>query len=170
MFKCNECTKEYATQKALNAHQVAHKKGSRYSVSRLLHRPIKTFECLHCGTENKWSHATKNKFCNISCQHSFQHNELISSWKATGKLSKGPVKRYLAEQVSGCWQCGIKEWNNKSIVLELEHKDGNSENNVEDNLSLLCPNCHSQTDTYKGKNKGNGRHSRMKRYYEGQRF
>ena len=168
MFKCGECNKEYATQRALNAHMVAHKEGSRYSVSRA--GPIKTFICLHCGNENKWSHSTKNKFCNLECQHSFQHKEHIRVWKETGKLSKGPVKRYLAEQVSGCWGCGITEWNQKPIVLELEHKDGNSENNAEENLSLLCPNCHSQTTTYKGKNKGNGRHSRMKRYYEGQSF
>jgi hypothetical protein len=167
MFKCgdSDCNKEYSTQQALNAHKVAHKEGSRYSISRV--GPIKTFICLHCGNKNKWSHSTKNKFCNLGCQHSFQHNKLISIWKETSKLSKGAVKRYLAEQVSGCWECGITEWNQKPIVLDLEHKDGNSENNAEDNLSLLCPNCHSQTSTYKNRNKGNGRHARRERYVEG---
>ena len=66
--------------------------------------------------------------------------------------------------------CGITEWNNKKIVLELEHKDGNSENNDLVNLELLCPNCHSQTPTYKAKNKGKGRHSRRERYKDGKSY
>ncbi len=69
-----------------------------------------------------------------------------------------------------CECCGIDSWNGKSISLELDHKDGDSENNSLENLSILCPNCHSQTDTYKSKNKGNGRHSRMRRYYDGKSF
>lgn len=60
--------------------------------------------------------------------------------------------------------------NGKDIVLELEHKDGNSQNNSKENVCLICPNCHSQTPTYKGKNKGNGRHSRRKRYAEGKSY
>jgi len=67
-------------------------------------------------------------------------------------------------------ECGITEWNGKEIVLELEHIDGNSLNNTEENLSLLCPNCHSQTDTYKGKNKGSGRHYRKVRYQKGKSY
>ena len=54
--------------------------------------------------------------------------------------------------------------------MELEHKDGNSSNNSLDNVCLLCPNCHSQTDTYKNKNKGNGRHYRRLRYSEGKSY
>jgi hypothetical protein len=66
--------------------------------------------------------------------------------------------------------CSIETWNDKPIVLELEHKDGNSENNRPENLCLICPNCHSQTETFKGKNKGNGRHVRRTRYKEGKSF
>lgn len=50
-----------------------------------------------------------------------------------------------------CNKCGIKDWNNKNITLEIEHKDGNSWNNKENNLELLCPNCHSQTLTFRKK-------------------
>ena len=53
-----------------------------------------------------------------------------------------------------CNKCGNTEWLNMPIPLELEHKDGNSVNHVQDNLELLCPNCHAFTDTYRGKNKG----------------
>ncbi len=41
--------------------------------------------------------------------------------------------------------------------LEIDHIDGNSDNNSEENLRLVCPNCHSLTSTYRGTNRGNGR-------------
>ena len=44
-----------------------------------------------------------------------------------------------------CDLCSIeKEWNSKPLILEVDHKDGNSLNNMLDNLRFLCPNCHSQ--------------------------
>lgn len=51
-----------------------------------------------------------------------------------------------------CYSCGLTEWQGGPIPLELEHKDGNHQNNSLDNLELLCPNCHALTDTYRGKN------------------
>jgi Zn finger protein HypA/HybF involved in hydrogenase expression len=85
-------------------------------------------------------------------------------WKDAGIYpGKTLIKRYLSEQKCGCWNCGIVDWMNMPIVLELEHIDGNAYNNSIDNLSLLCPNCHSQTPTYKGKNMGNGRVERRER-------
>ena len=50
-----------------------------------------------------------------------------------------------------CECCGISEWNNQRLVLELDHKDGNNKNNNLDNLQMLCPNCHSQTPTFRGR-------------------
>ena len=55
----------------------------------------------------------------------------------------------------------INKYTNK-IPLEIEHIDGNYKNNNEENLILLCPNCHSLTSTYKGANLNNGRKSRSK--------
>lgn len=52
-----------------------------------------------------------------------------------------------------CNNCELTEWLGNPIPLELEHIDGNSSNNKLENLELLCPNCHSLTDTYRGKNK-----------------
>ena len=51
-----------------------------------------------------------------------------------------------------CYCCQNTKWNNKQIPLELEHKDGNHFNNELSNLTILCPNCHAQTSTYRGKN------------------
>ena len=62
-------------------------------------------------------------------------------------------RRVFEEQNSCCNNCGISEWQGMKISLELEHKDGNNQNNSRDNLEGLCPNCHSITDTWRGRNK-----------------
>lgn len=55
-----------------------------------------------------------------------------------------------------CCVCNIgATWNNKTLRLQVDHIDGNSRNNSIENLRLLCPNCHTQTDTYGNKNKKN---------------
>jgi 5-methylcytosine-specific restriction endonuclease McrA len=51
-----------------------------------------------------------------------------------------------------CESCYNTEWLGKPISLELDHIDGNRSNHLYSNLRLLCPNCHAQTDTYRGKN------------------
>lgn len=50
-----------------------------------------------------------------------------------------------------CENCLNTEWLNKPIPLQLHHKDGNHNNNNINNLQLLCPNCHSLTDTFAGR-------------------
>ncbi len=67
----------------------------------------------------------------------------------TSKLSKRLVKEGYKKYE--CQSCGISDWNGKPISLELNHIDGNSGNHALENLELICPNCHSQTDTYRSK-------------------
>jgi hypothetical protein len=62
-------------------------------------------------------------------------------------------RRVFEEQKYCCNKCGISNWFTKPISLELEHKDGNNLNNDRENLEGLCPNCHSITDTWRGRNK-----------------
>ncbi len=50
-----------------------------------------------------------------------------------------------------CYRCGLTEWKGELISLEIHHIDGNGKNNRLENLQLLCPNCHSQTDNWGGK-------------------
>lgn len=63
-------------------------------------------------------------------------------------------KRLLKEGVfeRKCYKCGLQEWLGQPISLELEHKNGNNRDNRIENLTLLCPNCHAQTPTYRGRN------------------
>jgi hypothetical protein len=65
--------------------------------------------------------------------------------------------RILYEQDNKCNCCGLSEWLNEPIILELEHKDGNHFNNERSNLEMICPNCHSLTNTWRGRNKTNKR-------------
>ena len=53
-----------------------------------------------------------------------------------------------------CSGCGLSEWKGEYLSLHLEHKNGNRQDNRLENLILLCPNCHSQTPTYTGRNIG----------------
>ena len=66
------------------------------------------------------------------------------------------VKKYLLEfgyLENKCYKCGITTiYNGLPITLQLHHKDGNNRNNFVENLTLLCPNCHSQTDNFTGRN------------------
>lgn len=73
-------------------------------------------------------------------------------------LSKNYIKKELLAQQNGkCLICNISKWNKKQLTLQLDHIDGNNANNKRENVRLLCPNCHSQTETWcgAGKNTGN---------------
>ncbi len=130
---------------------------------------MKTYSCLNCGTEHKWRGVNfANKYCDNKCQTEFQYKQYITEWKQglqdgmRGKLQTSDyIRRYILEkQDYKCADCGIDSWCGKPIKLELDHINGDSTNNKEENLRCLCPNCHSQTPTYKAKNKGNGRKHR----------
>lgn len=71
---------------------------------------------------------------------------------------KGSHKEVLIIERSHCCEmCKNSDWLGKPITLELEHTDGNNKNNTRENLKLLCPNCHSQTPTWRGRGTNTGR-------------
>lgn len=73
-----------------------------------------------------------------------------------GKLHNTTLKRYLLTQDAKCQLCGLTEWQGRSINFEMDHIDGNNKNNMLTNVRLLCPNCHSQTDTWRYRNVNKG--------------
>ena len=97
-------------------------------------------------------------------QHSIAHFRWASNRPLSDEIVFAPcetpryhvVKRRVLERgllVNVCVECGQEAtWNGKELVLELNHKDGDPCNNTIFNLEMLCPNCHSQTPTSKGRN------------------
>ncbi|HEY4427849.1 MAG TPA: HNH endonuclease signature motif containing protein [Solirubrobacteraceae bacterium] len=55
---------------------------------------------------------------------------------------------------TSCAECGITTWRERALALELHHINGDGKDNRLENLVLLCPNCHSQTDSWGGRNAG----------------
>lgn len=74
-------------------------------------------------------------------------NKETSSHRLKGRLLAEGLKEHKCE----C--CGITEWNGQPAPIELDHINGNHHDNRLENLRILCPNCHAQTETYRGKNK-----------------
>lgn len=130
--------------------------------------------CLACG--NSLQKRFQLKYCSNKCQSDRQYNIYILSWKkgkkdggrgiSTRNISRH-IKRFLIETNGEyCTTCGWRERHpiTGQVPLEIDHIDGNSENNKEINLRLLCPNCHALTPSFKKLNNGKGRVWREEKY------
>lgn len=135
--------------------------------------------CPICGKEPYRSFYT---YCSNACQLEYQFRQYIERWKRgeeIGLQTIGTVspyiKNYLRRKYNNkCCLCGWSRVNPKTglVPLVADHIDGNWQNNTEDNLRLVCPNCDSLTPTFAALNKGNGRKNRAprKRTEEGRTF
>ena len=119
-----------------------------------------TSNCLNCGKEYI-VHYKQEKFCCMKCANEYKHKQNYqrvingdpSIMRANYSL-RAFKKDILEEQGGVCAICKCKpEHNGKPLVFILDHIDGHASNNKRDNLRMICPNCDSQLDTYKSKNK-----------------
>lgn len=106
---------------------------------------LKKFEIEYDGNQGgKGFSKTTNKY--VPLMEYLQKSVDIQSNKVRIKLLKEGYKEYRCE----C--CKLDNWMGIPISLELHHIDGNRYNNTLENFQLLCPNCHAQTDSWRGKN------------------
>lgn len=127
----------------------------------------------NCKNCNQTLDNIKNLYCSNRCQLNFQYKKYIEDWKS-GNISgligsvapclSRHIRKYMLEKYNyKCTKCGWDEINPTTalIPLEIEHIDGNWLNNKEENLTVLCPNCHSLTPTFRNLNRGKGRRHRL---------
>lgn len=129
--------------------------------------PNKKYYCLSCGKELKYSSSSNMKFCNQKCMNDYKYKQYIESWKEGKEDGRAGlydisnhIRRYFFEKYnSSCQICGWNKVNPHTgkVPLQLHHIDGDCLNNKEENLQLLCPNCHSLTENFGSSNKNSSR-------------
>ena len=123
--------------------------------------------CAFCNEELP-QRRSRAKFCNPKCAGSYRRQEIFKRIEdGDTSLWQGAYRRYLVHKYGAkCMKCGWAKKNTTTgkVPVQLNHKDGNSNNNQLSNHELLCPNCHSLTPSFGALNMGKGRERRRVRY------
>ena len=127
--------------------------------------------CKNCGKEIH-AKSRNTAYCSNSCYLEKKRKEKISRWLNGENFVKGGhqipsfIREYLLKlHKNKCEKCGWSETNKSTglIPLQIHHIDGDCTNNHIENLQVLCPNCHSLTDTFGSLNKDSKRFHRSKK-------
>lgn len=111
-------------------------------------------ECIaYFGFSRGAWHKAKKRGSIVVRRNAMPIEELLVTGRNTARthLKNRLIKEGLLDYK--CLNCGLSKWLDKPLSLQLEHKNGIHNDNRLFNLCLLCPNCHSQTETFAGKNK-----------------
>lgn len=138
--------------------------------------PIETAVCSICNTTFQYKNDSHKKiFCSIQCSNQSrrgpnfkactrtiaEHHEFIRSQSLHQTLTspfdslsfERKRKKILIEQNNKCLQCGLSEWQGQPLLIEIDHINGLNTDDRRSNMRGLCPNCHSLTNTFRGRNK-----------------
>jgi hypothetical protein len=183
---CPICNITIKDANLLNRHVLSHEKDHECAhCTKLTHyknkycsrdcwtgsRPKKDhIPCMNCGDVVK---KNARSFCSHTCQQEFKYKTFIQQWKdgnesgsqQDGNISSS-IRKYIKEKYNN--SCSKCNWNEihpitGNVPVQIDHIDGDHKNNKEENLVLLCPNCHSLTPNFGALNKGHGRDERRKR-------
>lgn len=133
------------SEESKSATEAASKLGIKYSTYRKHAKRLGVFKTNQSGkgfTKNKPDYMKTNfdEVLNGNCP----------------KIQTGAIKRFLFKsgiKQNKCEICGLTEWLGMEISCHLDHINGNCHDHRLENLRILCPNCHSQTETYCGKSR-----------------
>lgn len=104
---------------------------------------------LNCDTSHFINTRNGNSYAKYTLEEIMIEN---SPYQNTTRLKERIIQANIIPYE--CSICGNKgEWNGAKLVLQLDHINGKHHDHRKENLRFLCPNCHSQTETYSGKNK-----------------
>jgi 5-methylcytosine-specific restriction endonuclease McrA len=169
---CETCGSVFHKRHALIGHKRIHSKivkqktEKRKEERKARQESIEHRICQYCDKEFKTKMARVGHLARClkspkKTIRDLRRNEKVSleytpeSWL---RYTHGCMREALfLEQGESCFKCKLKTWLGQQITLEIEHIDGNNSNNNRENLQLLCPNCHSQTSTWRGRNKNKGK-------------
>lgn len=124
--------------------------------------------CINCSKKYKPVRGSIGKYCGTKCQRDFEYLQYIRRWKLglevgyrgkTKQISNYIRKYLLHKYKNSCQECTWNDIHPISLkpLVQIHHINGDAGNCKEENLKVLCPNCHSKTSNYGARNKNSSR-------------